>query len=191
MCYLREQTQTGKTVYTIGATAAAKSFSRKWGMKINESTWCGFKKVYITERSAKRLREEDCVNELQPKKKGRSLLLGISLMEYILKLRECGCPVNTHVVITAARGAAQDMDQTRLAEYGGPDTLTTSWVKSFLKRMNSTKRRALTKYSHPADELVKKKEAFISEMLDTVGLNDTPPELIFNWHQTGINTYAC
>ena len=43
----------------------------------NENTVRGCKKAYIAERSAKRLREEDLsVNELQPKKKGRSLLLG-------------------------------------------------------------------------------------------------------------------
>ena len=72
------------------------------------------------------------------------------------------------------------MDRTRLAEYGGPATLTIPWAKSLLKRMNYTKRRATTKYSHPADELEKEKEAFLSQLLDTVGLNDIPPELIFN-----------
>ena len=79
------------------------------------------------------------------------------------------------------------MDHTRLIEYGGSTTLTTSWAKSLLKTMNFTKRRASTKYSHLADELEKEKEAFLSEMLYTVGLNDIPPELIFNWDQTGIN----
>ena len=59
---------------------------------------CMIQKAYIAERSAKRLREEDLsVNELQPKKSGRSLLLGKNLdnavQEYILKLRECGCPI--------------------------------------------------------------------------------------------------
>ena len=128
------------------------------------------------------------VNKLQPKKRGRSLLLGKKLdnavQEYILKLRECGCPINTHLIIAAARGITQAMDHTRLIEYGGSATLTTSWAKSFLKRMN---RRASTKYSPLADELEKEKEAFLSERLDTVGLNDIPPELIFNWDQTGIN----
>ena len=113
--------------------------------------------------------------------------LNNALQEYILKLRERGCPVNTHLVIAATRGITQAMDRTRLVEYGGPATLSTSWAKSLLKRMNFTKRRASTKYSHPVDELEKEKEAFLSEILDTVGLNDIPPELIFNWDQTGIN----
>lgn len=128
----RERAQMAKLACTIGATAAAKSFSRKLGVKINESAVRGFKKAYIAERNAKRLREEEdlSVNKLQPKKKGRSLLLGKKLdnavQEYILKLRERGCPINTHLVITAARGIAQAMDRTRLVEYGGPATLSTS-----------------------------------------------------------------
>ena len=91
------------------------------------------------------------------------------------------------MVIAAARGIAQAMDRTRLVEYSGSATPTTSWAKSLLKRTNFTKRRASTKYSHPADELEKEKEAFFSEIFNTVGLNDIPPELIFNWDQTGIN----
>ena len=69
----RKKAQMGKLACSIGATAAAKSFSRKLGVKINESTVRGFKRAYLAERSAKRLRkEEDCsVNEIQPKKKGR------------------------------------------------------------------------------------------------------------------------
>ena len=79
------------------------------------------------------------------------------------------------------------MDQTRLAEYGSSATLTTCWAKSLLERMNFTNRRASTKYSHPEDELEKDKEAFLSEMLGIVGLNDIRPEIIFNWNQAGIN----
>ena len=189
----RKKAQMGKLACSIGATAAAKSFSRKLGVKINESTVRGFKRAYLAERSAKRLRkEEDCsVNEIQPKKKGRSLLLGRKLdtavQNYILKLREHGCPINAHLTVAAARGIVQAMDRTKLAEYGGSATLTTSWAKSLLKRMNFTKRRASTKCGHSADELEKEKEAFLSQVLDAVGLNDIPQELIFNWDQTGIN----
>jgi len=53
--------------------------------------------------------------------------------------------------------------------------------------MNFTKRKASTKYSHPAQELDEERRVFLSEVLDTVILNDIPPELIFNWDQTGIN----
>jgi len=53
--------------------------------------------------------------------------------------------------------------------------------------MNFTKRRVSTKYSHPARELEEEKHLFLSEVLDTVVLNDIPPELISNWDQTSIN----
>ena len=49
----------GKLACTIGATAVAKSLSRKLGVKINESTVCGFKKAYIAKQSAKGLMKED------------------------------------------------------------------------------------------------------------------------------------
>jgi len=38
-----------------------------------------------------------------------------------------------------------------------------------------------------ARELEEGKHSFLSVVLDTVVLNDIPPELIFNWDQTGIN----
>jgi len=79
------------------------------------------------------------------------------------------------------------IDRTRLAKYDGPTTLTIPWVKSLLKRMNFTKRIATTKSSPPTGDLVEIKRSFLAELLETVGLNDIPSELIFNWDQTGIN----
>ena len=43
----RKRAQMGKLACTIGATAVTKSLSRRLGVKINESTVCGFKKAYI------------------------------------------------------------------------------------------------------------------------------------------------
>ena len=45
-----------------------------------------------------------------------------------------------------------------------------------------------TKYSHPARILEEEKHSFLSEVLDPVVLNDIPPELIFNWDQTGFGS---
>ena len=87
------------------------------------------------------------------------------MQECILKLREFGYPVYTELVVATARGIAQAMDQTRVAKYGGLAMLTASWAESLLKRMNFTRRRALTKRSNPGDELVKEKETFLSEKL--------------------------
>ena len=109
---LREQAGIGKLACSIEATAAARRISRNWfgGTSINESTVCGFKKAYLNELRSKRLREEEdlTVQELPLKKRGRPLLLGKKLDEavqqYILKLREHGCPINTVIVLAVARG---------------------------------------------------------------------------------------
>ena len=89
------------------------------------------------------------VTELNPKKRGRPVVLGKKMddvvQQYISKLRKCGSPINTAVVISGARGILKSMDRTRLAEFGGPATLTKAWAKSLLKRMYFTKRRGTTK----------------------------------------------
>ena len=79
------------------------------------------------------------------------------------------------------------MERTRLAEQGGPATLTIPWAKSLLKRMNFTKRRVSTKSTSPTQDLEEAKKTFLVEILETVEFNDIPQELIFNWDQTGIN----
>ena len=145
---LREQAGIGKLACSIGATAAARRISRNWfgGTSINESTVRGFKKAYLNELHSKKLREEEdlTVQELPFKKRGRPLLLGKKLDEavqqYILKLREHGCPINTVIVLAVARGIVKSMDRTRLEEYGGSTMLTVPWSKSLLKRMNFIKR---------------------------------------------------
>ena len=48
------------------------------------------------------------------------------MQEYILKLHEHGCAVNTTVVITAARGLGRIIDRTCLSECGGPATISVS-----------------------------------------------------------------
>ena len=131
------------------------------------------------------------VNELPMKKKGRPLLLGKKLddavQEYILKLRDHGSAINTAIVIAVAKGLALAMDHTRLAVHGGPATLTVPWAKSLLKRMNFTKRRATTKCNLPSENLVEVKHSFLTEILETVSMEEIPADLIFNWDQTGIN----
>ena len=131
------------------------------------------------------------VKELPLKKRGRPILLGKKLDEavqqYIIKLREHGCLINTVIVLAIARGIVKSMERTQLAEYGRPLTLTTPWATSLLKRMNFTKRRVSTKSTHLTDDLEEVKKTFLTEILETVKFNDIPPELIFNWDQTGIN----
>jgi len=123
----------------------ASQFSSRLSIGVNESTVRGIKKAYINERSRRLRDDEDMViEELPPKKQGRPLLLGATLdsaiQQYILKLRERGIPVNTTIVRAAAKGIAKVMDKNRLADFGGPATLSVAWSKSILRRMNFTKR---------------------------------------------------
>ena len=188
----QERAEMGKLAVDIGATEAAKRFSKKLKYPINESTARRFKQLYLQERRAKRLREEEdlTVSDLPMKKRGRPLLLGKNLdeqvQEYILKLREHGCAVNTTVVIAAARGLTRIIEPTRLNECGGPATLSVSWAKSLLKRMNFTKRRVSTKSLVPSQDVEEVRKEFLSELMEAVELHEVPPDLIFNWDQTGI-----
>ena len=188
-----ERAELGKLAVDIGVTNAAKRFSKKIiKYPVKESTARRFKKLCLKERRAKRLREEEdlTVSDLPVKKRGRSLLLGKNLdeqvQEYILKLREHGCAVNTTVVIAAARGLARVIEPTRRSECGGPATLSVSWAKSLLKRMNVTKRRVSTKSLAPSLDVEEARKEFLSELMEAVELHKVPPDLIFNWDQTGI-----
>jgi len=188
-----QRAEMGKLTCRVGATEAAKRFTKKLGFTINESTMRSIKKDYLDERYKKRLREEDdlTISAMPVKKKRRPLLLGKKLddavKEYNLKLRDHGCAINTTVVIAVARGLGTVLERTRLVKYGGPATLSIPWAKSLLKRMDFTKRRVTTKSNPPRDDFEEVKASFLSEIIETVDMNDVPPELIFNWDQTGIN----
>jgi len=60
------------------------------------------------------------ISELPVKKRGRPSLLGKRLddvvQDYVSMLRDYGCPINTTVVVTVARGIAKAMDRTKLAQ---------------------------------------------------------------------------
>ena len=93
------------------------------------------------------------------------MLLGKNLdeqmQEYILKLREHGCAVNTTVVIAVARGLSRIIDHICLSECSGPATLSASWAKSLLKRMNFTKRRVSTKSLAPSQDVEEVRKEFL------------------------------
>ena len=54
----KERAELGKLAVDVGASAAAKRFSKKLKYAVNESTARRFKQLYLEERRAKRLREE-------------------------------------------------------------------------------------------------------------------------------------
>ena len=68
----QERAELGKLAVDIGASAAAKRFSKKLKYPVNESTARRFKQLYLEERRAKRLREEEnlTVSDLPLKKRG-------------------------------------------------------------------------------------------------------------------------
>ena len=52
--------------------------------------------------------------------------------KYALKVRKRGGAVNTTLVVAGAKGIVESLDRTRLVEYGGDITFTTSWAKFLL-----------------------------------------------------------
>ena len=118
--------------------AALRKYSKDYE-GIRESTIRGFKKAYLEEKSRKREAGEDdeMVRDLPPKKRGQPVIIGRKVddmvQEYVLCVRAKGGVVNTAVVIAGARGLLQSLDRARLAEYGGPATLSRGWAKPLLK----------------------------------------------------------
>ena len=52
--------------------------------------------------------------------------------------------------------------------------------------MNFTKRRVSTKSGNPSENIEDVRREFLGDIVEAVELGDVPPELIFNWDQTGI-----
>ena len=143
-------------------------------------------------RAQAELEEGDStISELHLKKRGRKLLLGDKLdsmvQRYITDTWKVGGAISTAIVRAGARGILLSQDRSRLAEFGGPATLSKAWAVSLLKRMNFTKRRSTTKCSVPPENFTQEKSKFLQQIVDLVKMEDIPPELIFNWDQTGLN----
>ena len=189
----KERAEIGKYAVQHGISATRTVFSRKLGMKISKSTISCIKTAYEQEKARKRERDEEDadVPALPEKKRGRHVLLGERLDEfvrkYVLKVREQGGAVNTTLVVAGAKGIVDSLDRTRLVEYGGDITLTTSWAKSLLKRMNFTRRRATTKCGIPPQVFRDVKEEFLQNVIDVVKMEEIPSQLILNWDQTGLH----
>lgn len=109
------------------------------------------------------------------------------VQRYVADTRKVGGAISTAIVRAGARGILLSQDRSRLAEFGGPATLSKGWASSLLKRMNYTKRRCTTKYSMPPANFFQEKSKFLQDVVDLVKMEDVPAELIFNWDQTGLN----
>lgn len=190
-----ERAQIGKYGVQHGTTAAKRKFSRKLGVKISYSTVQGIVEAYRKETSRKRLHGDDnddeVICELPEKKRGKPVLLGDKLdsyvQSYIKRLRQSGGTISTAIVIAGALGIIKRVDQTLLRENGGHISLTASWGKSLLRRMNFTKRRGTTKTGVSPEEFMEVKRNYLQSIIEVVQMENIPIELIFNWDQTGLN----
>ena len=129
----------GKVASQIGIKAAAFRFTTRLGKHINESTVRSIRKAYreallIRQKSGKA--KDGVLSSVYPKKHGKPLLLGKKIdavvQDYILKLCECGSPMNSAVIQTVAKGVLLAMDRMSLAQYGGHIKLSNTWAKSLL-----------------------------------------------------------
>jgi len=81
--------QIGKATCDFGPTEAARKFSEKLGVKINESTMREIKNNYVDKRNRKQKRGDTdlTITSSNVKKKGRPLLLGkildVAVQDYI------------------------------------------------------------------------------------------------------------
>ena len=112
--------------------APRRKYSMKFKFDINESMVRRFKEALLEERCRKHELEGDSEikKELHPRKRGRKVVLGEEMdamvMCCIRRMRKKGCVINTAIVKAGARGTLMSQDWTRLAEFGGPATLTTT-----------------------------------------------------------------
>ena len=182
----------GKYALENGVQSARRKFNRKSKVEINESTVRLFRNQFRKELVKRREEDADAsISELHLKKRGRPVLLGDRLdsmvQKYVSDTRKVGGAVSTAIVRAGARGILLNQDKSRLAEFGGPATLTKAWAISVLKRMNFTKRRGTTKCSVPLENFILEKKKFLQQIIDVVQMEEVPPELILNWDQTGLN----
>ena len=126
------------------------------------------------------------VDELHPLKRGRPLHLG-KVQSYLLKVPNCGGVVNSAIAIAGAKGLLKKLNCTMLSEFGGHVTLSKTWAQPLLSRMGFVKRRGLTKFCPTILNFGNFKEEFLAKLKSVVMMDEIPPELVFNWDQTGIN----
>ena len=177
----------GRYALVNGVRAAAKQFSKKLGVRLSESTVRSIKDSYKMEANERKRQGADVgdIDSLPLKKRGRDLLLGEELdrkvQEYLKNVRSSGGVVSARIAMAAARGILLSYDKNMLAEFGGPIELNRNWAYSLLKRMKFVKRKASTAKSKYREVDVKAaKQKFLDEVVNTVIIEEIPPELIMN-----------
>ena len=189
-----QQAEIGKYASLNGNQAAIRHFSKQLGIELKVTSVQTWKTKYVAELNRKRKAGETddlTVKALPVKKLGRPLLLGENLdsqvKAYIQALREEGGVVTTSITMAAATAIVRKADRNLLGENGGPITITNNWAKSLLYRMNFVKRRGSSTAKLTVANFETLKEQFIIDVNAIMEMEDIPPQLIFNWDQTGIS----
>ena len=106
---------------------------------------------------------------------------------YIRVVREGGGVITTAITMASATAIVRRADRNLLSENGGPLLITVNWAKSLLYRMGFVKRRSTTMKMTVNDFDRIKEQQFLFDIQTAVEMEDIPPELVFNWDQTGIS----
>ena len=106
------------------------------------------KTAYQRGMSEKRAAEDDeDVEVLPPKKRGRPLFLGealdLKVQEYLRRVRDGGV-VTTRTAMATARGILLSYNRSSLCEFGGHVEVNQSWAYGLLRRMKLVKRKVTT-----------------------------------------------
>ena len=131
------------------------------------------------------------VESLPIRKRGRPLLIGETLDEevkaYIREVRNLGGVITSEVTMSAATAIVQKHDRMMLSEYGGPITITKNWAKSLLYRMGFVKRKGCSTVKLSVTNFDELKDQYLMDIKSVVEMEEIPPQLVFNWDQTGIS----
>ena len=178
----------GKYACRHGVRATARRFRNELGHEINEPTIRSLKKRYLRELNQRyRAGEDTDIKQLQGKM-GRPVLLGNRLdhqvQVYLQRVCESG---GTVTAVTAARGILLATDRSNIVEFGGYIQLDRHWAYSLFKRMNYVQRKATTaKSKYTISNFKEIKKSFLDDLVQTVTMEEIPPQLIMNWDQTRI-----
>ena len=189
-----ERAQIGKYAAENGPTRASKYFSKILKKNVPEPTARRFRAEYVKklEELSKNTNGSPVVLKALPTKaRGRPLLLGPDLdsavKEYVESTRKVGGVVNTTLVMAGAEGIVAARDRSLLVANGGHIEITKAWAASLLQRMGYVKRKGSNAGKVSQPHLEELREIFLADIQAEVLMNDIPPDLIFNWDQTGLH----
>ena len=74
-----------------------------------------------------------------------------------------------------------------LSEHGGPIKVSNTLAKCFLQRIGFVKRRGSSTAKMTVANFEEVREQFLFDIKAIIDLEEIPPDLVFNWDQTGVS----